>query len=389
MVEQGSWIDRNIIHFGRPPTPYIRENFQIESDRPISGRIEVFTGHGLQKVGNGKELWGQYPEVRRVFGIASEVGGFDVAELSFEGPEDLLNRTEYAQLVNATNTYVDRMVMVMQRPRLYGRPPKVGVGQSAGAADAAFWLECFGNPYLESTFRKFARYKRERGLIFQEVSDRSNGKLVVVGAVKRKREEKASLGQVNAINEIISIANQYGLEKALDVSYEQVILGGKIENIEKIIDVIGELYGGEGIRAVISKASTGPFHTSLMKDADQPCRDLVKDMALEDPKGYFVANTKKGFEVTAEGVEEDLGNLTTMPVLGKDMDALINENCRGVIYFIGGKRTVAEDMFLVSAENRRKQILSGRNIAIAAGVATIGAGGVVLGTKAIKNRNRQ
>src|SRR5258708_7485445 len=130
MVE--SWFDRSVLHFGRHPTPYERQPFQIAEGRPMSGRIEVYTGHGLQRVGNGKDIWEHYPETRIFWEIASEEGGFNVAQLSFEGPEDELNRTEYAQLVNGTYNMASRAVMMLQRPRLYGHYPKVAAGQSAG-----------------------------------------------------------------------------------------------------------------------------------------------------------------------------------------------------------------------------------------------------------------
>ena len=49
MTEQESWFDRNVFRFGKSPTPYERQPFQVEDGKPISGRIEIYTGHGLQR----------------------------------------------------------------------------------------------------------------------------------------------------------------------------------------------------------------------------------------------------------------------------------------------------------------------------------------------------
>lgn len=389
MTEQESWFDRNVFRFGKSPTPYERQPFQVEDGKPISGRIEIYTGHGLQRVGNGKEVWNHYPEIRPYYQIASEIAGFDVAQLSFEGPEEDLNRTEYNQVVNGTNDVVFKRVMTLQRPNLYGRYPKVAAGQSAGAADAAYELGCFGNPNYRSSFEKFIRYKSERGKIFQTVADKVNGKLLVV-TIPKPKDGQITQSQLLSMNEIGELIDQYGLSLALDVAPSQAIYGGKIDDIHQFMEMVAANYGENGIKTAISKASSGPFHTSLMTDADQPARELVEEMELEDPHGYYVKNTSKGFAVTGEEVTEDLAHLTLQPVRGRDMDAQINEYCRGIMYFIGGKRTIAEDMFPESAEQDRKQIVTRRNIALTAGAGvTLGAlgVGVILGTKAIKNRN--
>ncbi|MHC4389894.1 MAG: ACP S-malonyltransferase [Planctomycetota bacterium] len=57
----------------------------------------LFAGQGAQVVGMGKDLHGSFAEVRAIYERASEALGFDLAEVSFEGPEDRLTRTDVAQ----------------------------------------------------------------------------------------------------------------------------------------------------------------------------------------------------------------------------------------------------------------------------------------------------
>ena len=64
MSERRNWVERNIFH-QHQPQPWERVRYQVEEDKPITGRIEVYTGHGLQKVGMGQELWEQSSIARR------------------------------------------------------------------------------------------------------------------------------------------------------------------------------------------------------------------------------------------------------------------------------------------------------------------------------------
>src|SRR5690606_17140976 len=57
----------------------------------------VFPGQGSQSVGMLAELAARQPEVRAAFDEASQGCGADLWELSQDGPEERLNRTEFTQ----------------------------------------------------------------------------------------------------------------------------------------------------------------------------------------------------------------------------------------------------------------------------------------------------
>ena len=54
----------------------------------------VFPGQGSQFVGMGKDYYEKYECVRNVYDKASQILGFDIAKLSFEGPEEELNQNK-------------------------------------------------------------------------------------------------------------------------------------------------------------------------------------------------------------------------------------------------------------------------------------------------------
>jgi [acyl-carrier-protein] S-malonyltransferase len=59
--------------------------------------LYVFPGQGSQYVGMGSDLYQEYATAKRVYEQASDVLGYDMAELSFSDPQDQLNLTRYTQ----------------------------------------------------------------------------------------------------------------------------------------------------------------------------------------------------------------------------------------------------------------------------------------------------
>ena len=57
----------------------------------------VFPGQGSQYKGMGGDLHKEYRIARNVYERAGDVLGYDVAELSFDDPQDQLNQTRFTQ----------------------------------------------------------------------------------------------------------------------------------------------------------------------------------------------------------------------------------------------------------------------------------------------------
>ena len=94
----------------------------------MNGLAFVFPGQGSQYVGMGKDLFGRFPEARRVFEEANEVLGYDLIQLCFQGPEEELKLTANTQPAILTTSVATLRVMQGEREVI----PLAAAGHSLG-----------------------------------------------------------------------------------------------------------------------------------------------------------------------------------------------------------------------------------------------------------------
>ena len=99
-----------------PPKPVNTEQGVDLSHRSVL----LFPGQGSQFVGMGRKLL-EVPTVRELYAEASQILGYDLLALSLEGPQNLLNRTQYCQAatVVASLAAVELLYQVMSTQAEY------------------------------------------------------------------------------------------------------------------------------------------------------------------------------------------------------------------------------------------------------------------------------
>ena len=231
----------------------------------------VYPGQGTQYVGMGKELYENNSRAKELFDKIFSSLDINLKEVMFQGPEDLLKRTDYTQ-----PAIVSLSLVLTELLKEKGIEADYVAGHSVGEF-AAFG----GANYL--SIEDAVKLVAARGRIMREVAEKVNGSMAAVlgmDAEKIKETLKSVDGVVEAVN--FNEPNQ-------------TVIAGEKEAVEKACVVLKEA----GAKRAIPLAVSGPFHSSLMKEAGEKLKEEAQRYTFNVGKIKIVANT------TAELLESD------------------------------------------------------------------------------------
>lgn len=216
----------------------------------------IFPGQGAQAVGMGREFYDRELEARSMFDQASQVLGYDLASLCFNGPAEQLNLTEYTQPALLTVS-----VIALRLLERVGIRPMAVAGHSLGEYSALVAAGGLSFPDAVALVRKRGRY-------MQEAVEEGRGLVCAIlgmerAAVAELCREASSLGVVSPAN-----FNAPG----------QVVIAGEKAAVEEAV----RLAKTKGCRKVIPLSVSVPVHTSLMKAAADRLASDVASVPLND-----------------------------------------------------------------------------------------------------------
>ena len=227
----------------------------------------VFPGQGSQKIGMGKDFFENYDLVKDLFKEADASLGISISKIILEGPKDKLDLTVNTQPAIFLISYSIFQVMKKEF-NLDLNNAKYFAGHSLGEYSAL----CAAN-YL--SFSDTIKLLKIRGEAMQNaVPEGEGGMLAVLGS---KVEIIEDLLTENKNNFIVQIAN--------DNSEGQIVLSGKISDIEKLIQVL-KLKNIKNVKLPVS----APFHCQLMKNATEIMRNEIQKLDFQDSKNKLISN---------------------------------------------------------------------------------------------------
>jgi [acyl-carrier-protein] S-malonyltransferase len=231
----------------------------------------LFSGQGAQRVAMGKDLAQRYAVAANRFAQSDAELGYSISQIVFEGPLEELTRTSICQVA----LYVHGMaVLDLLREQLGDFEVKAAAGLSLGEFTAHAAVGTFD-------FATGLKLVAQRGRYMEEACLATSGAMA------------AFIG--GDPNEVRKIAQAAGVNVANYNSPGQIVLSGRVENIQKAI----ALTKGTGIRKAVPLTVAGAFHSHLMQSAEEK---LARDLAivpLSRPAAPVIAN------VTARPVEDE------------------------------------------------------------------------------------
>ena len=267
----------------------------------------IYPGQGTQYVGMGKELYENNSKAKELFDKIFNSLDIDLKNVMFEGPEDLLKRTDYTQ-----PAIVSLSLVLTELLKEKGIEPDYVAGHSVGEF-AAFG----GANYL--SIEDAVKLVAARGRIMREVAEKVNGSMAAVlgmDAEKIKDVLKSVDGVVEAVN--FNEPNQ-------------TVIAGEKEAVEKACVVLKEA----GAKRAMPLAVSGPFHSSLMKEAGEQLKEEAKNYTFNVGKTKIVENTTAELLESDSAVKDEIYRQSFGPV--KWVDTINKLKSLGVtkIYEIG------------------------------------------------------
>jgi [acyl-carrier-protein] S-malonyltransferase len=201
----------------------------------------VFPGQGSQFVGMGKALCKADADVRALYEEANDALGYDLQQLCFEGPEEILRLTQHTQPAILVHS-VAAWTLLTKR----GRQPAMLAGHSLGEYSALVAAGVLA-------FADAVRLVHQRGRFMQEAVPPGEGTMAALMGIAR--------AEVEAL--CVEFAGDGVLQAANYNAPDQIVIAGETARVHAAVEAAKERRMG---RTVVLNVSA-PFHCRMLQPA--------------------------------------------------------------------------------------------------------------------------
>lgn len=286
----------------------------------------VFPGQGAQYCGMGKDFYDTYETAKKVYDLASEATGLNIADLCFTENEQL-NITEYTQIAMLTTE-----VAILKVLEEKGLRAQCCAGLSLGEYGA---LAACGAMELEDLFRLI----RSRGIFMQEAYPVGGAMTAVLGldadTIRKVCEETEG---------IVSIAN--------DNCPGQIVITGE----EKAVQAASAALQEKGAKRCVPLKVSGPFHSELLKGAGEKLAVELEKVEVHAPEIPYYCNVEASAVTDSTVIKELLAKQVSGTVRWRESVEKMIEDGTDTFIEIGPGKTLTGFMRKINKDVTVKNV---------------------------------
>ena len=279
----------------------------------------LFPGQGAQTVGMARDLVANVPAAKAMFDEASEVLGYDLADLCISGPAESLNTTDHSQPAIFVASLAALEALKQENAELV-ESCTATAGLSLGEYTALVFAGVM-------SFEDGLRVVQERGLAMQAAAELTQSGMVSVVGLETEQVESI-VEHVLQEGEILQLANY--------LCPGNIVVSGHSDACARIEGPAGEA----GARMVMPLAVAGAFHTPLMQPAVERLTAVLENVTLQSPRLPVVSNVDAQAHTDPEEIRQLLVQQVVSPVRWEDsMNKLLTDGTEQ-FYEIGPGRVL-------------------------------------------------
>ncbi|HWA10500.1 MAG TPA: ACP S-malonyltransferase [Opitutaceae bacterium] len=225
----------------------------------------LFAGQGAQKVGMGKSLQESSPAARALYDEASRVLGWDLAAVSFGGPEAELTQTKVCQPALFVHGLA-LLAALREKNKFPVGEPRLALGLSLGEVTAYCAAGVFD-------FATGLRIVAERGRLMQQACEHSSGSMAAVVGEERDKVQQ--------------LCREFAIEAANFNAPGQIIVSGEKALVENAVAAAK----ARGMKKVIPLNVAGAYHSRLMEPARAAFASFLATIPFSAPRFAVFTNT--------------------------------------------------------------------------------------------------
>jgi len=203
----------------------------------------VYAGQGAQRVGMGQDFYEKYDIAKEVYDNNKNELDFDIKDMSFNGPAEVLTKTEHTQPALVTFA-----IMLTKLLKSKGIAPDMLCGLSLGEYSALYAAGIFD----EQTAQNLCYYRGK------SMAEAAAGEETAMHAILKLDRE--------TILSTCEDCKEYGIVQVCNYNCPgQIVIGGSKVAVEKASELCKE----RGAKRCIPLNVSGPFHTKYMEAAGE------------------------------------------------------------------------------------------------------------------------